>query len=101
LLELETESNAILSKDPNLSTLSQHLFDLKALVDTLHKSHGHHTLKSFLTRGAFTHSISRIAASIESEIQAWIDRKSIKTLIGVLRDCQKRPFNTEDDLVRD
>jgi hypothetical protein len=29
LLELETESDNILSKDPNLSALSQHLSDLK------------------------------------------------------------------------
>ena len=35
LLELETELDTILSKDPSLSALSQHLSDLKALVDKL------------------------------------------------------------------
>jgi hypothetical protein len=96
LLELETESDAILSKDPNLSTLSQHLSDLKVLVDTLQKSHG---LKSFLTRRVSTHSISRVAASIESEIQAWIDRECIETLTGVLRE-QQHPFDNEDELIK-
>ena len=32
LLELETEFDTLLSEDPNLSTLSQHLSNLKALI---------------------------------------------------------------------
>ncbi|KAJ8753179.1 hypothetical protein K2173_017761 [Erythroxylum novogranatense] len=82
LLELETESDAILSKDPHLSTLSRHLANLKSLVDTLEKSHG---LRSFLTRRVSTHSISRVANSIESEIQAWIDRESVEKLSKALK----------------
>ena len=73
LLELETESNTLLSKDPNLSTLSQRLSNFKALIETLKNSHRHHSIQSFLTLRVSTHSISRVATFIESEIQAWID----------------------------
>ncbi|OMO73193.1 Armadillo-like helical [Corchorus capsularis] len=95
LLELETESDSILSKDPHLSTLSQDLADLKTLVETLEHTRGH-GLRSFLTRRVSTHSISRVAGSIESEIQAWIDRESIESLIKGL----KEPWKNEDELVR-
>ncbi|XVF88300.1 hypothetical protein PTKIN_Ptkin19aG0038900 [Pterospermum kingtungense] len=95
LLELETESDSILSKDPHLSTLSQHLADLKTLIETLEKTRGY-GLRSFLTRRVSTHSISRVAGSIESEIQAWMDRESIESLIKGL----KEPSKNEDELVR-
>lgn len=85
LLELEVESDKILSSDPNLSTLSQHLADLKSLVDTLQKSRGY-SLRSFLTRRFATNSVSQVAGSIESEIQAWIDRKSLETLVRALKE---------------
>ncbi|KAJ7979003.1 Armadillo-like helical [Quillaja saponaria] len=94
LLELENESDKILSKDPNLSALSQHLTDLKTLVESLQKSGGH-SLRSFLSRRISTYSISRIAGSIESEIQAWIDREIIDNLTRALED----PFRDEDKLV--
>ena len=58
LLELEIESDTLLSKDSNLSTLSQHLSNLKALVKTLKNSHRHHNIQSFLTHRVSTHSIS-------------------------------------------
>ncbi|KAJ6759039.1 ARMADILLO-TYPE FOLD PROTEIN-RELATED [Salix koriyanagi] len=92
LLELETESDTFLSKDPRLSTLSQQLTKLKSLVDTLQKSCGH-GLGSFLTRRFLIQSISRVAGSIESEIQAWIDRESIESLIKGLNE----PLQTEED----
>ncbi|XWS17092.1 hypothetical protein CRYUN_Cryun33cG0038200 [Craigia yunnanensis] len=95
LLELETESDSILSKDPHLSTLSQYLADLKTIVETLERTRGY-GLRSFLTRRASTHSISRVAGSIESEIQAWIDREIIESLIKGL----KEPWKNEDELVR-
>ncbi|KAE8713941.1 plant synaptotagmin [Hibiscus syriacus] len=95
LLELETESDSILSKDPHLSTLSRYIADLKTLVETLEKTRGH-GLRSFLTRRVSTHSISRVAASIESEIQAWIDRENIESLLKGL----KEPWKDEDELVR-
>jgi hypothetical protein len=92
LLELETESDTILSKDPLLSTLSEHLASLKSLFDTLQRSCGH-GLRSFLTRRVSTQSISRVAGSIESEIQAWIDRESIDRLMKGLKD----PLQIEED----
>ncbi|CAL0330468.1 unnamed protein product [Lupinus luteus] len=95
LLELQTESDNILSTDPNLSTLSQHLTRLKSLVDTLNRSNGHLSLRSFLTRRVSTHSISRVAGSIETEIQAWIHRESVETLSRTLRD----PNHNPDELV--
>ncbi|EEF31624.1 uncharacterized protein LOC8263860 [Ricinus communis] len=96
LLELQTESETILSKDPNLSTLSQHLSRLKSLVDTLQKSRGR-TLRNFLARRVSTHSISRVAGSIESEIQAWIDRESIDNLTAQLK---KEGARDEPELIR-
>ncbi|KAJ8768273.1 hypothetical protein K2173_021213 [Erythroxylum novogranatense] len=92
LLELETESDALLSKDPHLCTLSQHLSNLKSLVDTLQNSHG---LINFLTRRVSTHSISRVAGSIETEIQAWIDRETVEKLLHFL----KFPADNEEELV--
>lgn len=85
LLELETESNSLLSSDPHLSALSRHLSSLKDLVHTLQKSRGH-SLTSFLTRRASTQSISRVAGSIESEIRAWIDRETVEDLTRALRE---------------
>ena len=98
LLELETEFDTLLSKDPNLSTLSQHLSNLKALIETLKNSCRHHSIQSFLTCRVSTHFISRVVAFIESEIQAWIDRESIGTLTCVLREQPK--FNNEDKFIK-
>ncbi|XP_024925320.3 uncharacterized protein LOC112490105 [Ziziphus jujuba] len=97
LLELETESDTILSKDPNLSILSQHLTSLKNLVETFQKCRGHLSIRSFLTRRVSTHSISRVAGSIENEIQAWIDRESVENLTWVLREPGN---NKEEETVR-
>ncbi|XP_022134648.1 uncharacterized protein LOC111006872 [Momordica charantia] len=85
LLELEVESDKILSSDPNLSTLSHHLANLKSLVETLQKSRGY-GLRSFFTRRFATNSVSQVAGSIESEIQAWIDRESLETLVRALKE---------------
>ncbi|KAL1335122.1 hypothetical protein HN51_064060 [Arachis hypogaea] len=89
LLELHTESDTILSNDPNLSALSHHLSRLKHLVDHINSTtsrHRPHSLRSFLSRRLSTHSISKLANSIESEIQAWIDRESIHSLSRHLND---------------
>lgn len=94
LLELETESNSLLSSDPHLSALSRHLSSLKDLVHTLQKSRGH-SLTSFLTRRASTQSISRVAGSIESEIRAWIDRETVEDLTRALRELAD-----DDELVK-
>ncbi|KAM5548025.1 hypothetical protein ABKV19_002134 [Rosa sericea] len=98
LLELETESDSLLSRDPHLSTLSQHLATLKTLVASLRKSNTHHSIMSFLTRRASTQSLSRLAGSIESEIQAWIDRESLESLTRALK--QKDPVDNEDELIK-
>ncbi|CAL5198686.1 unnamed protein product [Lathyrus oleraceus] len=71
LFQLQT----ILSTD---SILSQHLNRLKTLIDSLHNSKP--SLKSFLTRPLATHSITKLAAAIESELQTWIDHETIITL---------------------
>ncbi|OVA10979.1 hypothetical protein BVC80_1349g7 [Macleaya cordata] len=85
LLELETEADNILSKDPNLSSLSNYLSNLKNLVNNLEKSQGGHSIRSFLRRRVSNHEISRVAESIETEIQAWIDRESVENLVKVLQ----------------
>ncbi|CAK9153192.1 unnamed protein product [Ilex paraguariensis] len=85
LLELETESDSILSYDPHLSNLSHHLTNLRILINSLQKSRSHHGLRSFLTRRIITLDISRVAGSIESEIQSWIHRETIINLIRALQ----------------
>ncbi|PRQ46284.1 hypothetical protein RchiOBHm_Chr2g0087391 [Rosa chinensis] len=98
LLELETESDSLLSRDPHLSALSQHLATLKTLVASLRKPNTHHSIMSFLTRRASAQSLSRLAGSIESEIQAWIDRESLESLTRALK--QKDPVGNEDELIK-
>lgn len=86
LLELQTETDSILSTDPLLSTLSHHLSDLKSLIQTRQNSYGQVSLKSFLTRRASSHEISKVARLIETEIQSWIDREIIENLTISLRE---------------
>lgn len=98
LLELDTESDSLLSSDPNLSNLSHHLSDLKTLFSSLQNSkHKHGRIKSFLTRRVKTHEITRVAESIETEIQAWIDRESITNLTSQLQQIRE----SESDLGSD
>lgn len=85
LLELQTETDSILSTDPLLSTLSHHLSNLKSLIQTRQNSYGQVSLKSFLTRRASSHEISKVARLIETEIQSWIDREIIENLTISLR----------------
>ena len=80
LLELQT---ILSSSDPKLCALSDYLNRLKTLVHSLNHSKG---LRSFLTRPLSTHCLSRLAVSIESEIQAWIDRETLFTLSASLRN---------------
>ncbi|KAI8565651.1 hypothetical protein RHMOL_Rhmol03G0277000 [Rhododendron molle] len=101
LLELETDSDSILSNDPYLSTLSHHLTYLKSIVDSLEnsKSTRRHGLRSFLTRRVTTHEISRVAGSIESEIQAWIDRECIENLARALSSSSGNDNNSHSPSV--
>ncbi|KAK7264866.1 hypothetical protein RJT34_32479 [Clitoria ternatea] len=79
LLELQ---NILSSQDPNLSTLSDHINRLKNLLYSLNHSTG---LRSLITRPLSTHSLTRLAANIHSEIQAWIDRETLQTLKTTLK----------------
>lgn len=95
LLELQTESDTILS-DPNLTQLSHHLSYLKTLVESLDKTRGH-SLRSFLRRRVSTHQIARVAESIESEIQAWIDREFVESLVKALRGLAVESPDSDSD----
>ncbi|KAI3711715.1 hypothetical protein L1987_70257 [Smallanthus sonchifolius] len=97
LLELQHESDSILSTDPHLTALSTHLTALKTLNhNSCTDPQRHHGLKSFLIRQVNSHEISKLAGSIESEIQAWIDREFVKTLAQTLRRADE---TKEEDLI--
>nr|GMD76962.1 Armadillo-like helical [Ipomoea batatas]GMD80132.1 Armadillo-like helical [Ipomoea batatas] len=84
LLELGgAESDSLLAADPQLNALTGHLSDLKSLISTSEVKHGRFT--SFLARRVRSHEISRLAGSVEVEIQAWIDRETIVSLTSQLR----------------
>ncbi|KAI3524404.1 hypothetical protein L1887_03059 [Cichorium endivia] len=98
LLELENESESILSNDPHLTTLSAHLTALKTLIHNAYNSRQRNRgIRSFLIRRVNSHEISRVAGLIESEIQAWIDREFIETLTQTLR----RADETKDEVLID
>lgn len=78
------------------SILSQHLNHLKTLVDSLHDSKP--SLKSFLTRPLAIHSISKVAAAIESELQSWIDYETI-TAISRLVSTINNDNENENELL--
>ncbi|KAI3443896.1 hypothetical protein Pfo_000561 [Paulownia fortunei] len=81
LVELRTASSLIFSANPHMVSLSQHLSELIELVQELQDSKpSSHGLKSFLIRRVKSHEISRLAASIESELHAWIDRETVSSL---------------------
>ncbi|KAI3983773.1 hypothetical protein MKX01_001177 [Papaver californicum] len=88
LLELETEGDTILFKDPNLQI---HLTKLKQVIHNyLQNSTGSHGIRSFIRRRLTYHEISKLAESIETEIQAWIDRESVENLVNLVQ-------NSDDD----
>ncbi|GAB2300286.1 hypothetical protein Dimus_034322 [Dionaea muscipula] len=97
LLELETESDNILSSDPNLSQLSHHLSYLKTLVEALEGNPGLFGLFSFLRRRASYCEIARVAGDIQSELQAWIDRESLENLARSLRGFSSSSAAEDDD----
>lgn len=85
LLELDTTADTILSTDPKLFKLSKLLCNLKPVFKTLEKSQGY-SVCSLLRRKVANYEISRIASSIETEIQAWIDRERIGNLPKILEE---------------
>ncbi|KAK1417198.1 hypothetical protein QVD17_26322 [Tagetes erecta] len=85
LLELQHESETILSDDPHLLTLSNHLTALKTVINNSFDARQHYNgLKSFLIRRVNSHEISQLAGSIESEIEAWIDREFVELVTKTL-----------------
>ncbi|KAI3890120.1 hypothetical protein MKX03_020021 [Papaver bracteatum] len=96
LLELETEGDAILFKDPNLQNLSNHLTKLRQIIQNNHlpNSHTHGGIRSFIRRRITNHEISKLAESIETEIQAWIDRESVENLVKFVQNTDD---NESDD----
>ncbi|MFS7981932.1 putative armadillo-like helical protein [Helianthus anomalus] len=83
LLELQHESDSILSNDPHLTPLSTHLTALKTLINS--PVQRHNGLKSFIIRRVNSHEVSKLAGSIESEIDRWIGREIVETLTQTLR----------------
>ncbi|KAF7139523.1 hypothetical protein RHSIM_Rhsim07G0159800 [Rhododendron simsii] len=84
-LELTTEFDPILSTDPTLFNLSHLVSNLKTELNNLQNSQGY-SLKSIFHRLIANCEVSRIVASIEAEVQAWVDQESIKNLVQVLID---------------
>ncbi|KAJ0965921.1 hypothetical protein J5N97_027059 [Dioscorea zingiberensis] len=97
LLELETGSEDLFSGDPKLSALSHLLSHLKALASSLRSQSSSNSsggggrrgrgFLRLLLRRRFDGSseISRVAGSIGSEIQSWLDREYADHLIAALR----------------
>lgn len=83
LLELEIEAQTILSTLPYLFNLSQHLQTLKSLLRDLEQFKGY-SFRSIFRRRLITREISRVASSIEAELQAWIDRESVAIMLRTL-----------------
>ncbi|RZC81742.1 hypothetical protein C5167_044316 [Papaver somniferum] len=102
LLELETEGDTILFKDPNLQNLSNHLTKLKQIIHNNHlpNSHTHGIgIRSFIRRRITNHEISKLAESIETEIQAWIDRESVENLVKFVQNSDG-DTNEDDEKVK-
>ncbi|PIN04627.1 hypothetical protein CDL12_22836 [Handroanthus impetiginosus] len=99
LLELRTASGSSLSSNPLPFSLSQHLSQLADSVQDLHNAKtSRHGLISFLTRRVKSHEVSRLAAEIESEIQALIDREAVSNLTKTLAEMRFSPSFDEDKL---
>ncbi|CAL5431364.1 unnamed protein product [Camellia sinensis] len=82
-LQLLTQLDSFLSTDPTLFNLSQSLSNLKTQLNNLQNSQDY-CLISFIHRQIANYEISKIASTIEAQIQAWIDQESIKNLVRVL-----------------
>ncbi|PPR86367.1 hypothetical protein GOBAR_AA34319 [Gossypium barbadense] len=88
LLEALKQAIQELQAHPTHKSVQSNSSPIKALLEL--------ETESFLTRRVSTYSISRVAGSIESEIQALMDRGSIDSLINALKD----PWKDEDELAR-
>lgn len=103
--ELRTASGLILSGDPLLVSLSQHLSQLADSVQDLHNTKPAQGLISFVTRRVRSHEVSRLAAEIESELDALIDRENVSNLtknVGGMRcNVQASVVSSEEDQLFD
>ncbi|KAL0337575.1 UNVERIFIED_CONTAM: hypothetical protein Scaly_2032600 [Sesamum calycinum] len=103
--ELRAASGLILSGDPLLVSLSQHLSQLADSVQDLHNTKPAQGLISFLTRRVRSHEVSRLAAEIESELDALIDRENLsnltKNLAGMRCNVQASVASSEEDQLFD
>ncbi|KAK4391530.1 hypothetical protein Sango_1930800 [Sesamum angolense] len=103
--ELRAASGLILSGDPLLVSLSQHLSQLADSVQDLHNTKPAQGLISFVTRRVRSHEVSRLAAEIESELDGLIDRENLsnltKNLAGMRCNVQASVASSEEDQLFD
>ncbi|XP_074556223.1 uncharacterized protein LOC141812068 [Curcuma longa] len=95
LLELQTGSDDLLSGDPCLSTLSDLLSRFKSLAASLESSsceegRGGIWGSILRRRSGKSDEMSRVAGSIGTEIQSWIDRVNADRLVSALLSADKR-----------
>ncbi|KAK4274455.1 hypothetical protein QN277_017669 [Acacia crassicarpa] len=96
ILEIESKSLAVFSANPDLRKLSALLRSLRALNEKLQKFEGF-GLRSLLNRQIIHYKISRVAYDVESEIQSYVDRLTIRGLVKTLVEESA----SEDDKVKD
>lgn len=95
LLDLDIKADSIVFNNPYLSNLSQLLRSLRNLVESLDKFQGY-GVKSVLRRPIINYKISQTAYAIEAEIQAFMDRESIRNLVRKLKESDDQ----EEEKVR-
>lgn len=88
VLELETQLDSLFSNDPILSSLPGLLANLKTQFNKLLISQGY-GLRSFYHSQISNYEVSKIAKSIELQVQSWIDQESIKKLKQFLLDLNE------------
>ncbi|TKY74748.1 hypothetical protein E2542_SST03511 [Spatholobus suberectus] len=85
VLDLETKAQAAFSSDPNLRKLSHMLSSLRTLIKKLDKFQGYAPL-SLLHRHVTNYKISHLARAIDSEIQSYVDRVTVRDLVAALQE---------------
>ncbi|KAK6126903.1 hypothetical protein DH2020_039354 [Rehmannia glutinosa] len=89
LLELQKPSGSNISANPLPFSLSQHLSQLADSVQELHNSKpSRNSIISFVTRRVWSHEVSRLAAEVESELQALIDRETVSKLATTIAEMR-------------
>lgn len=92
LLELQSASTSIVSENPHLFTISQHLSQLADLVQEHNSSkRTKHGIRSFIGSRLRLQEFSRHSAAIKSEVETCIDREvvySLKETLSELRSSE-------------